>query len=344
MTRAGTGSRDVRYNVLVGAGTAALAGVLVGVALSATSPVTGVTNVSEAVSVALPVARVVLDLAAAVTVGLSLLPVLLGAAGRERQKLSEPVLARARRGALAGSVVWLVAALALLVLQTAEYRPEADTVSVADIGAYVGAVGTGKALLVVAGLALGLVVLGVLAVRGGERVPPEIRTGLGLFALLPLPVTGHASEHELSSYTMISVELHVLAVVAWCGGLGAMIVLLAANRTLLAQALPRFSKLATVCLALVAVTGLFNGLVQLASNPTVDLVPALFTTAYGRLVLGKVCCLGVIAALGGYVRWRLLPSIVRHQRTALVTWATLELATMGLAFGLAAVLARAPTA
>ena len=37
-----------------------------------------------------------------------------------------------------------------------------------------------------------------------------------------------------------------------------------------------------------------------------------------------------------------MPAIVRHQRTALVGWAALELTVMGLAFGFAVVLSRAP--
>jgi putative copper resistance protein D len=37
-----------------------------------------------------------------------------------------------------------------------------------------------------------------------------------------------------------------------------------------------------------------------------------------------------------------MPQIVRHNRTALASWATLELTVMGLAFGFAVVLTRAP--
>jgi putative copper resistance protein D len=67
-----------------------------------------------------------------------------------------------------------------------------------------------------------------------------------------------------------------------------------------------------------------------------------FATPYGRLLLLKLLCTGAIALLGAQVRWRLLPQIIRHNRTALATWATLELTVMGLAFGFAVVLTRAP--
>ncbi|GHF58448.1 putative copper resistance protein D [Amycolatopsis bartoniae] len=334
-----TETASPRYSTLAATVVAALAGVLVGVALTATTPVPGVADVSEVVSVAIPVVRVLLDLAAVTTVGLGLLSVLVG---YDRPKLTEPVLALARPAAVASALVWAAAALVTLVLQTAEFRPQASTVSFADIGAYVAQIGAGKALLVVAVLALAHAGLGVLALRHGEKVPAEVRVGLGLFALLPLPVTGHASNWNYHDYTMVSMELHVLSAVAWTGGLGAMAVLLVGNRTLLAHALPRFSKLATLCLALSVVTGVFNAVIEIALNPTIGFWSALFTTPYGRLVLLKVLCVAAIGVLGANVRWRLMPRISKHERTALAVWASLELTVMGLAFGFAVVLTRAP--
>ena len=338
MTKAGTISR-VNYSSLVTAVTAALAGVLVGVALTATAPVPGVAEVSEVVSVAIPIVRVLLDLSAVSTIGLALLSVLVG---YDRPKLTEPVLSLARPAAVASALLWAVTALVTLVLQTAEFRPGTSAVGFGDIRDYVGQIGAGKALLVVAVLALAHAVLGVLALRHGERVPAEVRVGLGLFALLPLPVTGHASNWDYHDYTMISMELHVMSAVAWTGGLGAMAVLLVRNRSLLAYALPRFSKLATLCLVLTVLTGLFNAGVEILVNPTIGFWHGLFGTSYGRLVLLKMACAAAIGVLGATLRWRLMPRIMRHERTALATWASMELTVMGLAFGFAVVLTRAP--
>jgi putative copper resistance protein D len=69
---------------------------------------------------------------------------------------------------------------------------------------------------------------------------------------------------------------------------------------------------------------------------------ALFTTGYGWILIGKLLCVLAAGALGGYTRFRLLPRIVQRQATAVLTWATLETAVLGIAFGLAAVLVRAP--
>jgi putative copper resistance protein D len=49
-----------------------------------------------------------------------------------------------------------------------------------------------------------------------------------------------------------------------------------------------------------------------------------------------------LALLGANIRWRLLPAIAKHQATAVFGWAAAELTIMGVAFGLAVVLASAP--
>jgi len=328
-----TASRP-RATVLTGLLTAALAGSLVGFALTAAAPVRGVAAAGEAVSVGIPVVRAVMNVAAVTTVGLALLPVLLGG---ERPKLAAPVLAAARPVAIGSAAVWAAAAAGTLLLQSAEYRPTDP-----DVAGYVADVAAGKALLLVAALALVLAGLNAVALWRASAVPPEVCVGLGLFALLPLPVTGHASGWSLHDYATISIELHVLAAVTWTGGLGAVAAVLAGNRTLLATALPRFSTLATVCLVAVTVTGAFNAVVELGGNQGDSFLGLLFGTSYGVLILVKVCCLAGAACLGGYLRMRLLPQVLRHRRTALATWATLELTVLGLAFGFAVVLSRTP--
>ncbi|MPZ81384.1 MAG: copper resistance protein CopD [Actinophytocola sp.] len=329
---------SARFHLVVALVAAALAGMAVGLALTAAQPVPGVTEPDAVVRYGLPVVRVVLDLAAVVTVGLNLLPILIG---YDRPKHAEQVLGGARRVAAVAALGWALAALVALVMQTAEVKPGTG-VSPGAVADYVAEVGAGKALVFVAAVAFVSFGLGIGSVRVGESVPAELRTAVALFGLLPLPVTGHATNFAWRDFTMISLELHVLGAVAWTGGLGAVVVLLATNRTLLATALPRFSRLATVCLGVVAATGLFNAVVELTGDH--NLFGALFGTGYGVLVLLKLTCLTLLGALGANIRWRLMPGIVRHQRTALVGWAALELSVMGLAFGFAVVLSRAPVA
>lgn len=326
------------YRVLAGLGLGALAGVALGLVLAPPVVVAGVLDAGAAVRYGLPITRVLLDLSATVVVGLSILPKLLGF---DRPTHTEPVLRIARPAAVVAAAVWVVTALLAIVLQAAELRPGSD-VSVGNAVDYIATVGAGKGLLFSAACAFAYLVVGVMAVRGGESVPAELRILISMFGLLPIPVTGHASNWEYHDYSMVSMELHVLGAAAWTGGLGALIALVAHRKGLLAIALPRFSKIATVSLVVVAVTGLFNGLLELVLNPVVPFPRSLFTTGYGLLFLGKLVCAGLVAVLGAHVRWRLLPKIAQHRVTAIVQWAVLEITIMGVAFGLAVVLSRAP--
>ncbi|GLZ32644.1 copper resistance protein CopD [Lentzea sp. NBRC 105346] len=327
-----------RYYVLAGLLLGAAAGVLAGLVVAEPAPVVGVAEPGAAVRFGIPVVRVLLDLAATAVVGLSLLPKLLGF---DRPAQTEPIMRIARPAAVIAAATWVVTALLAIVLQASELQPGA-TVTVGMVTNYIATVGAGKGLLFSAGCALLYLVIGVMAVRSGESVPAELRILVSMFGLLPIPVTGHASNWKYHDYSMVSMELHVLGAAAWTGGLGAVIALVAWRKGLLATALPRFSKVATVCLIVVSATGLFNGLLELVLNPVEKLPGSLFTTGYGLLVVGKALCAGAIALLGANVRWRLLPHIEKHRATAVATWAAMEVTIMGVAFGLAVVLSRAP--
>jgi putative copper resistance protein D len=327
-----------RHTVLVGTLLGGVLGVLLGLLLSTPAPVAGVVEPGPAVRLGLPVVRVVLDLAATAVVGLSLLPKLLGFS---RPAVTEPVVRIARRAAVVAAAVWVLSALLSIVLQAAELRP-GTTITISSAVDYVRQVGAGQGLLFSAVCALVYLWIAVLAVRSGESVPAELRILVAVFGLLPLPITGHASNWKYHDYSMISMELHVVGAAVWTGGLGALVVLVAHRRGLLAEALPKFSKLATVSLVLVSATGLFNGLLELNLNPVVELPESLFTTGYGLVLVGKIVCSGLLAVLGANIRWRLMPHIAQHRTTALLAWATMELTIMGIAFGLAVVLSRAP--
>ncbi|MBW4719518.1 copper resistance D family protein [Saccharothrix obliqua] len=340
MTTNRTTAATDRYRVLVGLLAGGAAGVFLALGLSTTPVDVGVAQPAAVVRFAHPLLRTLLDLAATATVGLSLLPKLLGPS---RPNLTEPVLRVARPAAVVAAAVWVLAALLSIVLRAYETRPDV-ALTMGSVVDYVQRVGAGQGLLFSAVCALCSLGVGVVAVRRGEAVPAELRILVSMFGILPLPVTGHAANWEYHDYSMISMELHVLGAAAWTGGLGALIALVAHRRGLLAEALPKFSRLATAALLAVSATGLFNGLLELALNPVHSLPGSLFTTSYGLILLGKVVCAGVLALLGAHIRWRLLPHIARHRATALIGWAAVELTVMGVAFGLAVVLSRAPVA
>lgn len=334
-TRAATTWATTRLVVLVAVG--GIVGVTVGLALTATAAVAvpGLVQPSAVVTIALPLARLALDIAAVVTVGAVLAPLLVG--GRRGDALAE--LAVGRRVAALGSAAWALAAVATLVFQVLDADP-GQQIGLGEVVAYAEAVPSATALVaVLVGALISLVINGAalrdpLAVRSGWAV------AIATVTMLPLPPSGHTSDETgaIRLLGTVAIELHVLAAMAWTGGLLAVIALLGMRRVLLSVALPRFSRLATVCVFTTAATGLLSGLIRLALTPGLHWYSAPFTTDYGHLLIAKGICLVAVGLLGSHIRFRLLPEIESVSRILLLRWVVWELGVMGAAYGLAAVL------
>ncbi len=308
--------------------------------LTAQQAVPGIPMPGPVVSVGLPIVRALLDVAAVALVGLSLLPKLLGFRNPER---SEPVLLKVRPLAVMAAWGWAICALVTIVFQTAELNPGAVP-TFGMIADYVQSVGTGQGLLFSAACALAAAGIGLMAVRFGEKVPAELRVIVALFGLLPIPVTGHAVNSVWHDPIMISMEIHVMGAAAWTGGLAATVVFLAPHRDLLAAVLPKFSRMATVCLLLVALSGLVTGLGTMALTPGVVLPEAIVTSHYGLLVVTKTALVALLVPLAANIRFRLMPAVRQGRATALVGWAAAEVGIMGLAYGVAVAITRASIA
>lgn len=315
---------------------AGLVAAVVGTAVTAPPDVPGFTP-SPVVRFGIPVVRLLLDFGAAAAVGLALAAKLLGFDQPER---TEPVLAPSRRWAVWASAVWVVAALVSVVLLAAELAP-GQWVTPAGVWRYLTSIAAGKGLLLSAACGALSWWLWRLSLRHGEKVPAELRAGVALFGLLPLPLTGHASNWYYHDLSMVSMELHVTASSAWAGGLAALVVLLARHRDLLAIALPRFSKLATWCVFVVGISGIANGLLELYLSPITTLPSSLWETRYGVLLLAKAACLAAVAVIAIHVRRRVLPAVAKGRRTAFAAWCGWEVTVLAVAFAVAVVLTRA---
>jgi putative copper resistance protein D len=328
-----------RYVLLVVLAGGVIAGALIALAITLTVSAGAVTS-GPLVAFGLALSRAVLDGAAVVTVGMTLAPKLLRPGPTPGD--ASP-LATARLIAAVSAAVLLIAALVSMVLEVVDINV-GEPFTVGAIGQYVRGQGSGQAHVAVACGAFAYLVIAVLSLRKGEELPVEMRIAVALFTLVPLSTTGHVAfgEQGLRNLALISIELHVLSAVSWTGGLLAVMLLLGLNRDLLAIALPRFSRLATVCVFLTGFTGLFNGWYELWSTPGIHWYTAVFTTRYGWVLVGKALCVLAAGLLGGYTRFRLLPKIVERQGTALALWTTVEIGVLAVAFGLAAVLIRAP--
>ncbi|MFI9590021.1 CopD family protein [Nonomuraea sp. NPDC052265] len=322
------------------AGAFVVCGIVAAVAAStftAQESVPGIPMPGPIVAYGLPVVRVLLDLAAVAVVGLSLVPKLLGF---DDPDATEPVLRRVRPLAVLAAWAWAICALLTIVFQTAELNP-GRVPTFGLIASYVEEVGTGQGLLFSAACALAAAGIGLMAVRFGEKVPAELRIIVALFGLLPIPVTGHAVNSVWHDPIMISMEIHVMGAAAWAGGLAATAVFVAPHRGLLAVALPKFSRMATVCLLLVSLSGLVTGLGTMALTPGVELPDAIVTSHYGVLVVIKTTLVASLVPLAAHIRFRLLPVIRRGGATALVSWTAAEVGVMGLAYGVAVAITRA---
>ena len=315
---------------------AALIAVVLGTAVTTPRGVVGIRSAPWGVTFGIPVLRALLDLSAVSVVGLSLLPLLMGF---DRPERSEAVLRPARRLSVWASALWGVCALVSIAALSVELNPS-HAPTPASIWSYITNIAAGKGLLISAGSAVLSWWLCRVATHHGEDVPAELRIGVALFGLLPLPLTGHAADWNYHDLSMLSMELHVVAATAWAGGLAAVVVFLSGRPALLADALPRFSRLATWCVFVVGLTGIFNGLLQLALSPITHLPGSLFTTRYGVLLIAKATCMAVVAALAIHVRQRILPRVAQGRATSVALWCGLEIVVLAVAFGVAVVLTR----
>jgi copper transport protein len=146
--------------------------------------------------------------------------------------------------------------------------------------------------------------------------PGPIRLGLLLIpatALAFLPAfSGHASTQDPIAVLFPVDVAHVAAMSVWLGGLAALVALVpAATRRLepadrsklLAAVLIRFSPVALVAVAVLAITGTVQAVLHLTS------FGQLTSTGFGRAVLIKALLLVALIALGALNRQRTLPGL-----------------------------------
>jgi len=129
---------------------------------------------------------------------------------------------------------------------------------------------------------------------------------------LTAPLAGHTGDTSPTALLIPSDTLHVLSMSVWLGGLvlllyalfGAARKLPAGERTpLLADAVGRFSRVATIAVMVLLLTGIVQSIFLVES------FSALVDTAYGRLVLVKIALFTALMALGAYNQRRSLPRL-----------------------------------
>ncbi len=154
--------------------------------------------------------------------------------------------------------------------------------------------------------------LGVAALALPQGVPSRTDRRLVLagaaVALAGTALVGHTRSYGPTWLVVTADITHVIAGAVWFGGLVGLVICLHAlvgRETCAAAILARFSFVAGFSLALVAVAGIILGWRIVGS--WVGLV----NTAYGLILLIKIGCVALIAAVGAWNRYGLLPTVER---------------------------------
>jgi cytochrome c oxidase assembly factor CtaG/putative copper export protein len=327
VTAAPTPIRRSAYAALVPALVAGLAAVLVGLLIghAAQAPLAGLLDPGAIVRWGLPVVRTVHDLAAALTIGALVLAAVV---------LPERDRAAAVRVAAVSGIVWVAAAVVVLVLSYADFA-----------GVKLGTAGFGSQLSVfVQKFALGQAMVTSLllafVVATGAAIVRSLNAigwlaALSLLAILPLALAGHAAgsaDHEMA---VDSLGAHLVSVTVWVGGLAVLALLRPSLGSRFTVAAQRFSTLAGWCFAIVAVSGVINAWLRLGGLGGLP-------TTYGALILLKVVALVLLGVAGLEQRQRVIARLASDpgSRALFARLAAGELVVMGFAIGIAVALSR----
>lgn len=290
-----------------------------------TAPPPGIPDPGPFVGWALPITRLLADIAAVATVGFLLAAVLLLPSGPELQGLA----VQAVRLASWIAIGWAVAGVGLLLLNVSDIfaRPLLD-LNVDLITSFIVDFDPGRAFaLQVAGAAVVAVVCRwTLAIR-----PLAVTLGVALATLVPVAFAGHAANAGSHTMAVFSLMLHLIGTVVWVGGLLALAWVALRGSKRLEEAVARYSPLALWAFITVAGSGLINAVIRIGSWSQ------LFT-GYGILVLIKTAVLVVLGVFGALQRRRIVAG-----RGGFARLAVTELFVMVTAMAVAAVLSRTPT-
>ena len=322
--------------VVVAAAVAALLSLLLLRELSGDPAPSGLDHAGPLTRELLPVARLVGELAAvAVVAGLlaSLLPVRGGPAGPRAAGLSRAVPVWA--------LVWSTVSVASSLLAASEISNQtvAQVLRTGLLLDYLRIIPQARYQALAALLALA-VALGALLL-GRRPAPPAPAVALllgvtGLAAALPL-LTGHAASAANHYLAIATLVVHVLAALAWVGGLAGLVVHLRDQDDVLRVAVGRFDSVALTCFVVVALSGAVNAWIRVPD-------PALLTsTGYGWLLLGKLAALVVLGGFGARHRRRSIGQLRAGRPTAFRRLAAVEVVVMAATVALAVALSRTPT-
>lgn len=133
-------------------------------------------------------------------------------------------------------------------------------------------------------------------------------------ALATLAWAGHAGATEGAAGWLhrASDALHMIAAAIWLGAIAAFLLLLRPGApvrdgrlALAARSLDQFARIGTLCVLVIAATGLINGQIVVGAAH----VPQSLASPYGQLLLVKLLLFAAMLGLAAANRWRLTPAL-----------------------------------
>ena len=250
----------------------------------------GNTDPGALVRIGTPLLRVIADIAATLCVG----SLVFAACFTRPQStgLLSPAGFAAVRDTARWALVWLVAAVLLVVFDTADTSGQSlgDVLSPAHLFSLIGALEETKAWLVTAVLAAVLALLSRFALRWRSAV---YLVGVAVLGLLPALASGHSSSDAGHDIATVAIMVHVPAAAVWIGVLVAVLRQVRRDRSALPAIAPRYARLAMGCWLVLAVSGVADAVILAAPGQ-------LASTSYGVLIIIKALiflAVGVVAFL-----------------------------------------------
>ncbi|MEU6563840.1 cytochrome c oxidase assembly protein [Nocardia nova] len=316
--------------VLSVAVTALVAPIVVSLSAARALTLLGIPDPGPLTTYGLPAVRALADFSGAIAVGSLLFAAFL--CPPQRDGLLDVGGYRALRRAGIAALAWAVSSALLvpLTLSDTTGQPVGSLLRPDQIWHAIGKVDVAGSWRATAIMAILLAIGCRLALRWGWT---PVLFAWSLLCLIPIALTGHSSAggaHDIATNSLI---LHLVGMAVWVGGLFALLAYAMRGGKYTGLAAHRFSLVATCAFAVIAVSGVLNAWVRMSWGE-------LFDTTYGRLVIAKTVALCVLGVLGFLQRRRALPALAENpgSRSALVSYAGVEVlifaATIGLAVGL----------
>lgn len=231
---------------------------------------------------------------------------------------------------LGAGIVWVLSLVAYMVFTyfiVVGTELNFDEGFDANFGFFVMETNLGRLLLIATGLSVVATTVVAIARRPFWLAVAFLVAVASAWPFAEMSHSGTMANHGLAINSLV---LHIVFVSLWTGGLTTTVVAMAfgANR---ADALRRYSSIALLSIAIVAITGTASAIIRIGTFDNLR-------SEYGILVLLKATAVVILALLGA--RWR--KAIIPHldSTRGVAGFAMLEMAILGVVVGLATGLAR----